>query len=447
MTRNSHHADASSDTIPVSEAAWLDVIRQMDQTYSGLIDYQVELEKKNADLEAMRQFMDSVLESMTDILIVCDRNGLVIQLNKTAARLAGLSDGSTGTGTVFDLAAGSSHEALKAMLGRASQAAPAVSEEIVLHTTDGEAPFEVSASPRRDARGRLLGVVLIGRHVGELRTAYSALNLAHDQLKDAQAQLVNSEKMASLGRLVSGVAHELNNPISFVYGNAHALERYVDRLETYFNAVEQGATREELVTLRHRLKLGKTVARLRDAASGALEGAERVRDIVEQLRRFSGTGRAPPEPFDLVATVQTAVGWVTRTQRPDLVIDWAMPNALMVTGRSGHIQQVVMNVIQNAVDATETVQNPRISIQLGSEGANAVLRISDNGPGLSDDVRDKLFEPFFTTKPVGKGTGLGMSISYRIVADHEGRLSASNAEGGGALFEVCLPIEGAGTDA
>jgi len=442
MNRSYPSSEGGAEALPVSEAAWLDVIRQMDETYSGLIDYQVELEQKNSALEAMRQFVASVLESMTDILIVCDRSGGVIQLNRVASRLAGLPEAVPDNVAITDLFAAQSHDTLNAMLRRAGQLGSLMPEELILRSEGGEAPFEVLASPRRDARGRSLGTVLIGRPVGELRLAYQALNAAHDQLKAAQAQLVNAEKMASLGRLVSGVAHELNNPISFVYGNAHALERYVDRMETYFEAVNSGASREALIALRQHLKLDKTVLRLRDAATGALEGAERVRDIVEQLRRFSGTGHAPVEPFDLTATVQMAVGWVTRGQRPDLSIDWDMPAHLSVTGRSGHIQQVVMNIIQNAVDATEGQADPHIRIELVSEGDVAALRISDNGPGLSEDVRSKLFEPFFTTKPVGKGTGLGMSISYRIVQEHGGELIAGNAAGGGALFEVRLPIKG-----
>jgi two-component system sensor histidine kinase HupT/HoxJ len=307
---------------------------------------------------------------------------------------------------------------------------------------DGPAPFEVHAAPRLDARGRVVGTVLIGRPVGELRRTYEDLNEAHEKLKDAQDQLVHSEKMASLGRLVSGVAHELNNPISFVYGNAHALERYISRLETYFERVRLGASREELVALRGELKLDATVGRIREAVSGALEGAERVRDIVDSLRRFSADGRGQSEPFDLVATVQTSIGWVTKGREQHLTIDYDVPAELVVHGRSGHIQQVVMNIVQNACDSIEKQAAQKISVRIVRDGADAVVRIADNGPGIAPEAQSKLFEPFFTTKPVGKGTGLGLSISYKMVRDHGGSLSAYNAPEGGAVFEMRLPVSG-----
>lgn len=431
-------ADISSelDVPGLNEAAWIDVIRKMDETYSGLIDYQMELEQKNATLETMRWFMDSVLQSMTDILVVCDKSGNIAQLSRSASGMAATGD------PVGKLFSEDSRAQLKAMIERVSHGFEVEPAELMLRTAFGDSPVEVHASPRLDARGRHLGPVLIGRPVGELRRAYQDLNMAHEKLKAAQTQLVNAEKMASLGRLVSGVAHELNNPISFVYANAHALERYVGRMETYFQAVNAGATREELIAMRADLKLDVAVSRLRSATAGALEGAERVRDIVESLRQFSAPGRAVEVEFDLAAAVQTAVGWIAKGRSPDLRVAWDVEQPITIRGRVGHIQQVVMNIVQNAADALEDQENRQIDIHIGCAADEAILRVSDNGPGLSDEARDRVFEPFFTTKPAGKGTGLGLSISYQIVKDHGGRLQAYNRAGGGAVFEMRLPING-----
>lgn len=419
----------------LTEAAWIDVIRKMDETYAGLIDYQTELEQKNASLETMQRFMDSILESMTDVLVVCDRSGNIAQLSRSASGMAASGD------PVSALFAEASRGKLQAMLERVSHGFEAEPSELMLRMVSGDAPVEVHASPRFDARGRSLGAVLIGRPVGELRRAYQDLNTAHEKLKAAQAQLVNAEKMASLGRLVSGVAHELNNPISFVYANAHALERYVGRMETYFEAVRAGASRDDLIAMRADLKLDTTVSRLREATAGALEGAERVRDIVESLRQFSAPGRAADTRFDLVAAAQTAVGWIVKGRSPDLRVVWDAAQPVIVKGRSGHIQQVVMNIVQNAADALEDQVDPRIDIHIGNCGGEVVLRVRDNGPGLGENARDHVFEPFFTTKPAGKGTGLGLSISYQIVQDHGGQLCGYNDAGGGAVFVMRLPTD------
>jgi two-component system sensor histidine kinase HupT/HoxJ len=434
------HSDLEASAL--MDSAWIDVIQKMDETYARLVAYQIELENKNADLESMRLFLDSVLGSMTDILIVCDQSGRIVQLNNAVLRQLGRNADALQGLHVRDIFAEESAAPLQEMLATQARRQVVAARELLMAGDGAVAPFEVHAAPRLDRRGRKVGTVLIGRPVGELRRAYEHLNDTHERLKAAQAQLVHAEKMASLGRLVSGVAHELNNPISFVYGNAHALDRYIGRLETYFQAVWSGASREDLVKLRGELKLDNTVSRLREAVSGALEGSERVRDIVESLRRFSANGRGQSEPFDLVSTVQTSIGWVVKGQGQNLQLAFDMPGRLMVVGRGGHVQQVVMNIVQNACDSIEAQAEQRIRVAIRQEGDDAVILISDNGPGISDAARSKLFEPFFTTKPVGKGTGLGLSISYKIVEEHGGSLKAFNADEGGAVFEIRLPIAG-----
>ncbi|SON53966.1 Sensor protein ZraS [Hartmannibacter diazotrophicus] len=424
------------------ESAWMDVIQKMDETYADLLAYQVELEKKNADLESMRQFMDSVLGAMTDILIVCDQTGRVLQINRAVELQLGRDQATVEGSAIQDLFTGASAAPLQDMLKLAAKRKTVGARELCLAGLNGDIPIEVHAAPRLDARGRVVGVVLIGRPVGEVKRAYASLNDAHEQLKAAQAQLVHSEKMASLGRLVSGVAHELNNPISFVYGNAHALERYVGRLEAYFQKVWSGAPREELIELREDLNVDRAVSRMREAISGALEGAERVRDIVESLRRFSADGRGQSERFDLVQAVQTAIGWVIKGRDRHFTLHADVPERLEITGRSGHIQQVVMNIVQNACDSIEGQAEQVVSVTIRQDGEDAVITIADNGPGIAEEARTKLFEPFFTTKPVGKGTGLGLSISYKIIEEHGGHLSAGNGEDGGAVFTIRLPLSG-----
>ncbi len=160
--------------------------------------------------------------------------------------------------------------------------------ELPLRARDGSAvPVSLNCTPRFNAVGKSLGMVVTGRPVGELRRAYQALHEAHEDLKRTQQQLLHAEKMASLGRLVAGVAHELNNPISFVLGNVHALQRYAGRLAGYLETIHRGAGAEEIESARRNLRIDRILDDLPSLIEGTIEGAERTRAIVDGLKRFS----------------------------------------------------------------------------------------------------------------------------------------------------------------
>ena len=173
---------------------------------------------------------------------------------------------------------------------------------------------------------------------------------------------------------------------------------------------------------------------------GTLEGAERVRDIVQDLRRFSSNQREEPEAFNLVRLVHTAADWVVKAQRakPELVFD--LPDALEVVSRKGQLHQIVVNLVQNAVDALDGVAQPCITIRAREDGSEVLLAVADNGPGVALHHQDKIFEPFFTTKPIGAGTGLGLYVSYTMAEKLGGRIELTEAPGGGAVFTVRLPL-------
>ena len=230
--------------------------------------------------------------------------------------------------------------------------------ELNLLGVDATVPLAVNCSSRYDHRGRLLGMVLIGRPVGELRRAYERLNRAHEDLKNAQQQLLHSEKLASLGRLVAGVAHELNNPISFVYGNVHALKRYAERLQIYLQAVERERPEPALARLREDLRIDRIRDDLDSLIDGTLEGAERVRDIVQDLRQFSGSQEKQETAFELEALVRSAVHWVVRGCRDRPRVEFRIEGPVRLRGQPGQIHQVVMNLVQNAVDAMRAATAP-----------------------------------------------------------------------------------------
>ncbi|SIS70570.1 sensor histidine kinase [Phaeovulum vinaykumarii] len=421
-----------------SDAVWMDVLSAVDRTYADLVDYQEQLERQNAEMERLRSFLGSVLASVSDVLVVAGRGGLVEEVSASLVAQLGAGAPAPVGRALADLFVADDRPALEAAIARMSVERRPAMLEAKLDAAQGPVPVELSLSPRFDDRGRMAGMVLTGRPLGELRQAYAELAESHDELKQAQAQLVRNEKLASLGRLLAGVAHELNNPISFVYANAHALERYATRFETYFARVEAGASRAELVALREDLRLDRTMRNLRDAVIGAREGAERVRDIVEDLRRLSSDGAGEMVDFDLAATASVATHWVLRGAERPVEVTYGGLDSLVVRGRPGHVQQVVMNLVQNAVDALEDVPDPRLEIVLGCEGPLGILEVRDNGPGVPETQAASIFDPFFTTKPAGRGTGLGLSISHKIAQEHGGRLRLCPG-GRGACFRLELP--------
>ena len=423
------------------EQAWRDVVSAMDRTYSELVEYQELLEKQNREIDDMRRFMASVLASVSDILLVVRKDGCIERTGGPIEEVLGLSDAASIGVPLADIIADAQDCALLTAIGEVMRDRDPRVVECQFKTPNGSTPLEVSISARLDQRGRSQGAVLVGRPLGELRNAYRELENSHAALQQAQSQLVRNEKLASLGRLVAGVAHELNNPISFVYANTHALEKYTTRLERYFDAVQAGKTRRELVALRDDLRLDRTVKNLRSAINGAKDGAERVRDIVEDLRRLSAEGSGENVPFDLVQTTRTAAEWVARGTKAPGRVTYEGDAEVMAMGNPGHVQQIAMNLVQNAVDALLNQPDATITMKTFVRDDAAVLQVIDNGPGMPPDVAAAIFDPFYTTKDVGKGTGLGLSISHKIAEEHGGTLTLAATGPGGSCFELTLPRE------
>ncbi len=425
----------------VGEHVWIDVIQKMDEVYSDLIQYEVALEEKNAALEESQQFILSILTSMSDILLVCDRAGTIEDVNLSLVRLTGLAEETLRGSPLFALFAddASRNKATEIFSGKLDIETIHDCEVSLRAADDSAMAVSLNCTPRLSSVGKLLGIVITGRPVGELRRAYEALRRTHEELKHTQKQLLHSEKMASLGRLVAGVAHELNNPISFVLGNVHAMQRYADRLQRYLQAVHAGASVAELAQLRTELRIDRLIEDLDPLVEGTIEGAERTRAIVDGLKRFSVMDREEDETFNLVEIVERSVHWVTRTVADNFRVELDLPREVPVRGSAGRMQQVLMNLVQNAYDATLGRPEPRLWVTARIGDGVVTMDFRDNGPGIAPDDLAKIFEPFFTTKPVGQGTGLGLAISYGIVERHGGELTAANHPEGGAVFSLQLP--------
>jgi signal transduction histidine kinase len=265
---------------------------------------------------------------------------------------------------------------------------------------------------------------------------------ANDELKRAQAHLVQQEKMSSLGLLVAGVAHEINNPINFIVCNLPFLEQYVAAIEQLNDALESSAppaAQKALLDLKHALDLEY----LRSDAPGLLRsirnGAQRAAAIVADLRTFSRSGDGTKVPVDVVAGLEATLNLV----RPLVVerkvqLERRLGPVSAVAGEPGQLNQVFMNLLTNAIHA---LKDEGGIVEVSTSEADGWVRIDvrDSGVGIPLANRKQVFDPFFTTKPVGTGTGLGLSISYGIVERHGGRMVFESEEGKGSTFSVLLP--------
>lgn len=285
----------------------------------------------------------------------------------------------------------------------------------------------------------------------------SELNQALSNLKQSQVQLVQSEKMSLLGQLVAGVAHEINNPVNFIYGNLNPAETYVQDL---MDLVELFC--EESPNLTPRIQdhmadidfefLKGDLPRLLDSMK---VGADRIRQIVLSLRNFSRLDETTMKQVDLHECIDSTL--MILHHRLKTKSDYAAIEILkeygqlpMVECYPSQLNQVFMNLLCNSIDALEEaitqdpskIDFPFIRIQTGQSGSDRIfIKISDNGPGIPEDVRSKIFDAFFTTKSIGKGTGLGLSISHQIIVEkHKGKLICDSTPGCGAEFTIEIPL-------
>jgi signal transduction histidine kinase len=276
----------------------------------------------------------------------------------------------------------------------------------------------------------------------QLRAANEELQAAYRDLQATQVQLIQREKMASVGQLVAGVAHELNNPIGFVYSNVGTLEDFVKRLRAIVEVyrgiplaeAEQGRVDEQW----RQLKVDYALKYVDSMIEGIREGAERARKIVRDLRVFARTDTDVWQAVDLHEELESSLTLVNHLLKERITVQRRFGQLPSVECVRSQIDQVFLNLLANAAQAI--TGTGAITIETRVEDGFAVVTISDTGPGIAADVIGRIFDPFFTTKPVGEGTGLGLSISYEIVKKHGGEIRAESTPGGGAAFTVRLPL-------
>lgn len=333
---------------------------------------------------------------------------------------------------------------------------------------------ELSISPVRDAAGymtHLLGVktdvtkrrdaeIKIAEQTRSLRASQQALEeqsralrKTNEMLRSNQAQLVHSEKMASLGQLAAGVAHEINNPIGFIRSNLATLDEYVQTFKSVFGAYDalaQAVRAGDAEAVAQRM--GDVDALLRKEDLGfvlddidmllaeSMNGTERVKEIVQNLKSFARIDEAEIKEADVNEGLRATVRMLWNELKYKCTVNERLKPVPPIRCFPGQLNQVFMNLIVNAVHAIP--EQGEITLATEATDEEIIIQVSDTGCGIPAENLPRLFNPFFTTKPVGKGTGLGLAISYGIIRKHSGRIEVESEEGVGTTFTIRLPLAG-----
>lgn len=289
------------------------------------------------------------------------------------------------------------------------------------------------------------GAVISLHDMTAIKKVYEELGAAYEKLKTTHHQLVQQEKMASIGQLAAGVAHEINNPMGFISSNLETLGKYADRLRQFMavqDEVLKGVADPEAIGMlaeaRKRLKIDYVLDDIPALVAESNDGAVRVRTIVQNLKGFSRTDLAEMEPANINECLERAISIAWNELKYKVTLERDFGELPTVNCYPQQLGQVFLNFLVNAAHAIEQHGEIKVSTRVG-EG-NVLISVTDTGCGIPAENIDRIFEPFFTTKEIGTGTGLGLAISYEIVKSHGGTIDVDSQVGRGTTFTVRLPI-------
>ncbi|MBF0568030.1 MAG: response regulator [Nitrospirae bacterium] len=262
--------------------------------------------------------------------------------------------------------------------------------------------------------------------------------------KTLEEQLVQNAKMASIGELAAGIAHEINNPVGFIHSNMGNLRKFFlkisDLIALYDELELPAASKEAVQKVKADINYDYLKTRINEMIERSIVGTERIQKIIMDLRSFSRKDTGEAAGADINEAIDTTSRFLTYEYKERINITKDFGTLPMVVCNIGKLNQVFLNILANACQAIEG--NGEVKMKTRSEGDTVRIEISDTGSGVPKDKIDKIFETFFTTKPVGKGTGLGLSISLSIIKQHKGTITVDSEQGKGTTFTIVLPVDG-----
>lgn len=282
----------------------------------------------------------------------------------------------------------------------------------------------------------------------ELYENHQTLLGAYNSLKEHKAQLLHQEKLASIGQLSAGVAHEINNPTSFVLSNINSIASYIDSFKAYCSQLEEIALDQNKSYSDKKHTIDETRAKLdieflsedvNEAFTDSVEGLTRIQDIVASLKGFARTDATGKETMSVNSCIESTLKLVQSELKYKADLQLELNDLPNIKGRPGEISQVILNLLTNAIDAVDSSGLIKIKTEVGNNCVS--ISVSDNGDGIEDEQLNKVFDPFFTTKETGKGTGLGLSISHSIIQQHGGTMRVASTKGKGTTFHISLPSD------
>ena len=313
------------------------------------------------------------------------------------------------------------------------------------------------AAYERQKKARALAEELLENRSRELYEANQSLQYAYNKLKNQKAQILHQEKLASIGQLSAGVAHEINNPTGYVKSNLNTLKGYSQDLVRFYSAVNTlfanyctslpdgtcSAESKELIAqlgvLKEAHDIDFLLADIADIVDESHDGIKRIENIVKGLKDFSRPDESEPQTVNLISCLENTIKLVSNQVKHKLNITFEHEGQLFIKGQQGSLSQVFLNLIVNASHAV--ADNGHLNIKAKAAEGFAMLHFIDDGCGMDTPTQIKVFEPFFTTKEQGVGTGLGLSISHGIIKKHGGLISVNSELGQGTEFIIQLPLD------
>lgn len=406
----------------------------------GLIREHEALNTLFRQVEIAKKEWERTVDSIEDIIILTDNAGRIRRCNEAFCLF---------TGKTYQHLIGKSWKYLLTRQGMKGAALFRPGAELYHETTQRWYLFDEYPFKER-GEDETTGAVIIMRDTTELKNAAKALSDAYVELKETHAKLLQQEKMASIGQLAAGVAHEINNPIGYVSSNLRTMEKYVGRLSDYIRMQDDvlashltgSQACEDLREHRRRFKIDFIADDVVELLKESREGTERVHQIVQDLKCFSRIDEAEWKLADINECIESTLNVVGNELKYKAAVKKELGELPRVKCYPQRLNQVFMNLLVNA--AHSIGKFGEISVRTWQEGKYACISVSDTGNGIPSEHLNRIFEPFFTTKEVGKGTGLGLSISYDIVKKHGGDIFVASEVGKGTTFVVKIPLSSEG---